>query len=73
MLQIGGSGLPPTGVVLNSYLMSAGDMGYGSSSGGPVAAPAGMAAVPEPGTLLLLAAGAVLAALAAWRRRRTAN
>jgi hypothetical protein len=72
-LQIGGSGSPPTGVVLDSYLMSAGDLGYGSSSGGPVAAPAGMAAVPEPGTLILLAAGAALAALAAWRRKRTAD
>jgi autotransporter-associated beta strand protein len=65
--QIGGSGSPTPGVLLNSFLMSAADMGYGSSSGPPAPAPTGMAAVPEPGTLLLLAAGA---ALAAWRRSR---
>jgi len=42
-------------------------------AGAPVAGPAassGVAAVPEPDTLVLLAAGAVLAAFAAWRRRR---
>jgi autotransporter-associated beta strand protein len=67
--EIGGNGSAPTpGVVLNSFLMSAGEMGYGGSSGGPVAAPADISAVPEPATPLLLAAAAVLALLAAWRR-----
>jgi autotransporter-associated beta strand protein len=71
LLQIGSLG--NGGVLLNSDMgTSAFAMGFGASSGGPVAAPAGMSsAVPEPGTLLLLAAGAVLAGLAAWRRRRT--
>ena len=34
------------------------------------ASPVGVAAVPEPGTLVLLAAGALPAAFAAWRRKR---
>ncbi len=73
MLQING---PTSGVVLSSTLMpDVSGLGYGGSTGGPaapagVAAPAGMSPVPEPGTLLLLAAGAVLAGLAAWRRRK---
>ena len=32
--------------------------------------PGAVAAVPEPGTLVLFLAGALLAAVAAWRRRR---
>jgi hypothetical protein len=43
-------------------------LSYGSSTGGPVASPSGSVS-PEPGTLALLAAGA-LAALAVWRRKR---
>ncbi len=71
MLQIndpGGSGLQPPGVLLNNFLMSAGDLGYGSSSSPPAPAPTAMSPVPEPGSLLLLAAAAVLAAVAAGRR-----
>lgn len=73
LLEIDGSEVAPAGVVLNNFLMSASHMGYGSSSGGPVPAPTGMSPVFEPGTLLLLAAGAVLMALAAWRQKRTVN
>ncbi len=63
MLDIGSADIPgpATGVLLNSFLMPAGDLGYGSRSGGPAPAPADASAVPEPGTLLLLAAAALLA------------
>jgi autotransporter-associated beta strand protein len=39
-------------------------------SGNAAAAPHGLTAVPEPGSLALLGAAAILAAAAAWRRRR---
>jgi hypothetical protein len=40
-------------------------------AGSPLAAsPAGVAAVPEPGTLALLGVAGLLAAAAAWRKRR---